>query len=85
MIRFDDVARENIKERYPNWPQIPDHPYKILVAGSKKTNALFNLIIHQPNIDEAYLYAKDPYKAKYKLLSNKGERVGLKHCNDSIF
>ena len=32
MIRFDDVARE----RNPNWPQIPDHPYKILVAGSKK-------------------------------------------------
>ena len=36
MVRFDDVARVNIKERNPNWPQIPDHPYKILVAGSKK-------------------------------------------------
>ena len=36
MIKFDDVARENIKERNPNWPQIPDHPYKTLVAGSKK-------------------------------------------------
>ena len=30
-----------------------------------------------------YLYAKDPYKAKYKLLINKRKRTGLKYLNDS--
>ena len=47
MINFDDVAIENTKEQNPNWPQIPDHPYRILiigVSGSGKTNSLFNLI-----------------------------------------
>ena len=29
MINFDDVAKENINKDNPNWPQIPDHPYKI--------------------------------------------------------
>ena len=30
-----------------------------------------------------YLYAKDLYEAKYQLLINKRENVGLKHWNDS--
>ena len=35
MINFDCVAKENIKECNPNWPQILDCPYGILiVAGS---------------------------------------------------
>ena len=29
MINFDYVTIEKIKEHNPNWPQIPDHPYKI--------------------------------------------------------
>ena len=33
MISIDDVAKENIKEHNPNWPQIPHHPYKILIIG----------------------------------------------------
>ena len=33
MINFDDITKENIKEHYPNWPQIPDHPYRILIFG----------------------------------------------------
>ena len=52
-------------------------------SGSGKTNSLFNLISHQPYIDKIYLYAKDPYEAKYKLLINKRESAGLKHLNDS--
>ena len=44
---------------------------------------MFNLISHQPNIDKTYLYAKDPYEAKYQLLVNKIESTGLKHFNDS--
>ena len=47
MINFDAFTKENIKERNPNWPQIPDLPYRILIiggSGSGKTNSLFNLI-----------------------------------------
>ena len=29
-----------------------------------------------------FLYAKDPYEAKYQLLINKRENTGLKHLND---
>ena len=41
MINFDDVTKEKIKENNPNWPKIPDHPYRILIiggSGSGKTN-----------------------------------------------
>ena len=64
MINFDDIAKENIKEHNPNWPQIPDHPYRILIiggCGSGKTNSLFNLINEQSGIDKIYLFAKDPH------------------------
>ena len=37
-------------------------------SGSGKTNSLFNLKNHQPDIDKLYLYAKGPYEAKYQLL-----------------
>ena len=33
MINFDDVTKENIEEHNPNWPQIPDHPYRTLIIG----------------------------------------------------
>ena len=46
----------------PNWPYIPNPPYKILIIGgsrSGKTNVLLNLIKHQrPNIDKIYLYVQ---------------------------
>ena len=42
-----------------------------------------NSVNHQPNIDKNCLYAEDSYEAKYKLLVNIRESVGLKHCNDS--
>ena len=64
MINFDDVIKEETKEHYPNWPQIPDHPYRILItwgSGSGKTISLFNLLNHQPDIDKKLLYAKDLY------------------------
>ena len=38
---------------------------------------------HEPDIDRIYLYAEDPYEAKYQLLINKGESTGLKYLNDS--
>ena len=36
----------------------------------------------QPDIDKIYLYAKDPYEAKYQYLINKREKVGSGHFND---
>ena len=44
----------------PNWPYIPDHPYRVLIiggSGSGKTNALLNLIKDQrPDIDNIYFH-----------------------------
>ena len=74
MINFDDVVTENIKEHNPKWPQIPDHPYRIIIigdSGSGKRNSIFNLINQQPDIDKIYLYTKDPYEAKYQFLIKK--------------
>ena len=51
-------------------------------SGSEKTNALLNLINNQQDIDEIYLYAKDPYEKKYQYLINKREKVGINHFND---
>ena len=41
-----------------------------------------NLINNQPDTDKIYLYAKDPYEAKYQFLFNKRESTGLKHFNN---
>ena len=52
MSNFISIAKEYIKKHNPNWPEIPDYTYKILIVGgrgSEKTNALLNLISHQSN------------------------------------
>ena len=41
-----------------------------------------NSINTQPDIDKIYLYAKDPYEAKYQYLINKREKAGLDHFKD---
>ena len=85
MINFDDGTNEKKIEHNLKQPHIPDHPYRILIIGafgSGHTNALLNLINHQPDIDKIYLYAKDPHEAKYQFLINIREKVGLKHSND---
>ena len=85
MINFDEYTSENRTEHNPKWPYIPDHPFRILIIGgswSGKTNALLNLIENQRDIDKIYLYAKDPYEAKYQYLVNKREGVGINHFND---
>ena len=46
---------------------------------------MFNVINHQPGIDKIYLYAKDPYEAKYQLLMNKRcKSTGWKHYNNNF-
>ena len=85
MINFDNCSNENETEHNPKWPYIPDHSYRILIvsgSGSGKTNALLNLIKDQPDIDKIYLYAKDPYEAKYQYLFNIHEKARLNHYND---
>ena len=69
MINFDDYVNENEIKHNENWPYIPDHPYRILIiggSGSGKTNLLLNLTEKESDIDKIYLYAKDPYEAKYQ-------------------
>ena len=47
-----------------------------------KTNVLLSLINNQQDIDKIYLYAKDPYEAKYQYSINKREKVGLNPYDD---
>ena len=64
MYNFDYITKEDIKEHNPNWPEIPDHPYRLLSiggSGSGIISAFLNLINHEPDIDNIYLYAKGPY------------------------
>ena len=75
---------ESIKINHnPNWPYIPDYPYRILIIGglgSGKTNVLLNLIKYQrSDIDRIYLYVKDPFETKYQLLVNGREKVGIEN------
>ena len=46
-------------------------------------NALLYLTAYELDIDKIYLYAKDPYEAKYQFLINKRESTGSKYLNDS--
>ena len=85
MITFDDYVNENKTEHNNNWPYIPDHPYRVLITGGSgygKTNVLLNLIENQPDIEKIYLYANDPFEAKYQYLINKRECVGINHFSD---
>ena len=86
MINFENYTNETKTktEHKSNWPYILGNPYRILIVGGSglgKTNALLNLINNQPDTDKIYLYAKDPFEAKYKYLINKREKVGLNHYN----
>ena len=33
MINFDDVVKENLNEHNPNWLQVADQIYRILIIG----------------------------------------------------
>ena len=85
MINLDSDIKENNNEHKEKWPFIPDHPYRILIiggSGSRKTNALLNLINEQNDIDKIYLYAKDLSEPKYEFLIKKRKDAGIKHLND---
>ena len=74
----------------PNWPYIPDLPYRILItggSGSGKTNVLLNLIKHQqPDIDKNYSCVKDPLESKNQLLINGRVKIGIENLeNPKVF
>ena len=79
MKNYDQSVEEN---HNPNWPYIPDHPYRTLIiggSGSEETNVLLNLTKNQrPDIDKIYLYVKGLLESKYQLLINRREKVGTK-------
>ena len=82
---FNFVTIEYIKEHNPSWAKISDRTYQILIivgSGSGITHALLNLTNNEPDIDDIYLYAKDPSEAKYILIINKIKTAGLKYFND---
>ena len=59
MFNFDYITKDDIREHNANWPQIPDHSYKILIvgrSGSVKTSALLNLLLlnYELDIDKIY-------------------------------
>ena len=82
MFNFIYITKEDVKKHNPNWPDIPNHQYKILIVGGSKsgeTNALLNLINVEADID----IEADPYEAKYQMFMKKRESTGLKYLNDS--
>ena len=69
MINSEKIINKNNKNRNEKWPNIPDHPQRILIiggSGSEKTNTLLSLINEQRDIDQIYLYAKDLSELKYE-------------------
>ena len=84
MMKYYDESVEINNNR--NWPYIPYHLYRILIiggSGSGKTNVLFNLIKHQQrDIDEIYLYVKDPSESKCQLLINGRKKVGIENLKN---
>ena len=75
MKNYDESVEIN---HNPNWPYIPDHPYRILIigdSGSGKTNSIELNKNQQPDIDKNYLYVKDMFESKYQLLINGTEKV----------
>ena len=86
MLNFDYISKEDIKEHSTDWPTISDHPYwKLIIGGSRcgKTNALLNLINHDPDIDKINLYAIEPSEPKCQSLIKKQESTCLNYLNES--
>ena len=67
------------KNTIKKWPYILDHPYRILIfgsSGSRKTNALLNLVSQQDDIEKIYLHAKDLSEPKNEFFIKKSEDAG---------
>ena len=52
------MLQEKTQKSNPNWLDIPNHSYRIPIisgSGSRRTNALLNLISHQSDVFKIYL------------------------------
>ena len=81
MFNLDAITNKNNKDDDKKLP------YRVLIigpSGSRKTNALLNLIQKDNgnHIDKIYLYAKDLSEPKYEFLIKKRENAAIKHLND---
>ena len=47
MINHDDVTKESIKEHNPNWIQIHDHAYKILITGGSGSGKIIYYLFNE--------------------------------------
>ena len=54
MFDFDYVMKKDIKKHNPNCEEIPDHPYRMLIAGSPGSGKSF----HEPDIDNLFYMQK---------------------------
>ena len=84
-MNLDSITNKNNKEHNEKWPNIPDHPCRIMIIGGSvwaKTNALLNLINEQNDTEKFYLYSKDLSEPNYEISNNNRENVGIKHFND---
>ena len=63
MLNFDSITNKIDKKFNRKLPYIPDH----CGSGSRKTNALTNLINEQNDIDKIYLYARDLSEPKHNI------------------
>ena len=85
MTTLDSITKKNNKEHNEKWPFILDHLYRILIiggSGSRKTNALLNLIKKQDDVDKIYFSAKDLRESKYEFLIKKREDAAIKNFSD---
>ena len=79
------ILQNKTEEHNPNWPQIFDHPYRILVLGGSgfgKTNALLNLIKQQDDDDysviKIYFYFRDQNEENINIVLKKVKTMVLK-------
>ena len=45
MFNFDYITKENITKHNPNWPEIPDFLYRILIYGGSRSGILMHYLI----------------------------------------
>ena len=76
-----------MKLHNPNWLQIPDHPYIILItgcSGTGKTNLLFSLIISNQVLIKFVYTLEIHMKQNINFSLRNWKNTGLKHFYDSI-
>ena len=45
MFNYDYNTKEEIKEHNPNWLEIPDHSYRILIVGGSGSGKINDYLI----------------------------------------